>query len=337
MGKNKTAKDTAAKQPKKAKKAAAKAPEKKAKEEKSLDEFLENWGDDDENAESGDESNKDSGSESEDDEAANKAYMVGLKDNDPELYSYLKENDDELLNFDDSDSEDENGERSGAHEVPDSLEVASDDSEYEDDEEEEDSDGEEKVEAKTKKTKVTLKLLRDWEGKLGQDVTVAILNDVADAFKAAIDGLGSEVLEKANKKAKAEKAKEKAAASRFIVSGGQMFNAVVRLCLTKYEPALRRVLRLEKDASRPAAIKKSKRWSACNRSLKSYTMDLVRLISVLSERSVVTVLLKHVHQLIPFFAALPKSAKHLMKALIDSWSTHEDEGVRILAFLSIMR
>ena len=50
---------------------------------------------------------------------------------------------------------------------------------------------------------------------------------------------------------------------------GQLFNAVVRLCLSKMEPALRKVLRLnEKEASstmKASRLQKSKKWTACNR------------------------------------------------------------------------
>ena len=57
--------------------------------------------------------------------------------------------------------------------------------------------------------------------------------------------------------------------NRFVVKGGQMFNAVVRLCLSKMEPALRKVLRLnEKEASstmKASRLHKSKKWTACNR------------------------------------------------------------------------
>lgn len=116
----------------------------------------------------------------------------------------------------------------------------------------------------------------------------------------------------------------------------QNFNAVVRLCLTRLEPALRKVLRAEKE-SKPNKLKKSKKWSACNRALKTYTMELVRLLSVLTEASVVSALLKHVHAMLPFFSAVPKSAKNLTKVLVEKWSAADDEGVRILAFLSIIR
>ena len=73
------------------------------------------------------------------------------------------------------------------------------------------------------------------------------------------------------------------------------------------------------------------------RPLKLYTLELVRLLSVLSEASVASALLKHVHVMLPFYSALPKSAKQLTKVLVERWSADEDEGVRILAFLCLIR
>ena len=84
-------------------------------------------------------------------------------------------------------------------------------------------------------------------------------------------------------------------------------------------------------------MQKSKKWTACNKPLKLYTLELVRLLSVLTEASVVSALLKHVHAMLPFYSALPKSAKHLTRLLIERWSAHEDEGVRVLAFLCLIR
>ena len=73
------------------------------------------------------------------------------------------------------------------------------------------------------------------------------------------------------------------------------------------------------------------------RPLKSYTLELVRLLSVLSESSVASALMKHVHVMLPFFSALPKSRKQLTRLLVERWSADEDEGVRILAFLCLIR
>jgi len=49
-----------------------------------------------------------------------------------------------------------------------------------------------------------------------------------------------------------------------------------------------------------------------NKHLKSYTSDLVKLLSNLNTGSVQSALLKHVQNIVPYFAALPKNSKLLV-------------------------
>merc|ERR1719330_1807548 len=62
-----------------------------------------------------------------------KNYISSLQDKDPEFFQFLQENDEELLNFDESDSdgEEEEEKETGVHELPGQLEVASDESDFE--------------------------------------------------------------------------------------------------------------------------------------------------------------------------------------------------------------
>ena len=85
-------------------------------------------------------------------------------------------------------------------------------------------------------------------------------------------------------------------------------------------------------------VTKSKNWTKMNKHLKSYTSDLVSVTSsVLSSESVVSALLKHVHAILEYFAALPKSAKGLLKTLVSLWSTHKDDKVRVLAYMCVLK
>ena len=61
-----------------------------------------------------------------------------------------------------------------------------------------------------------------------------------------------------------------------------------------------------------------------------------QLLGSLTESSLLSVILKHVHQLIPFYAAFIKLSRVLCKRLVTVWCSAEDT-VRVLAFLSILR
>lgn len=60
-----------------------------------------------------------------------KRYLASLKNTDPEFFKFLKENDEELLHFDETSDDDDEQDEESVHQPPESLEVASDDSDYE--------------------------------------------------------------------------------------------------------------------------------------------------------------------------------------------------------------
>ena len=64
---------------------------------------------------------------------------------------------------------------------------------------------------------------------------------------------------------------------------------------------------------------------------------LVKLLSSITEASMVSALLRHIVEMTPYYAILPKSAKQLIKGLVNFWSTHPEEPVRVLAFMAILR
>jgi nucleolar complex protein 2 len=148
--------------------------------------------------------------------------------------------------------------------------------------------------------------------------------------------------QKKGKKGKEDKDNEpqKAAlpATKFIVDGGGIFNAVVRLCLTSMEPAVLKVCKLDNATEdfKPGKLVKCKKWQSLSRPLKAYTVDMVRLLSVVSEDTVKCALLKHCHQILPVFSTLPKSSKILTQLLISLWSTGE-EAVKVLCFMCLVR
>jgi len=338
--------------------------------EKNLDEFLDTWDDDssdeeeeniktsvvndgdlknenedDENSdeESYEEDSDEDDDESEDEEVKNKEknnvkegkgkiktgakdqknYISKLKEKDPEFFEFLQENDEELLNFDESSDDEEMTEKEKQeqkHKPPEKLEVASDESDFEDDEEN-------KSEPSGDKKKLNQAQVDAWVTALASQPSVKLVTEVMDAFKGAVAAVGA-----GNKDGD-----EKAIVSKYRVEGGTMFNSVVRMAVVNLVPSLKKVLRLDQEAEggqvRP---EKSKHWRKLERPLRNYMADLVTLLTRVSESSVLCVLLKHAHSMLPFYQAFAKGAKQLMNRLIIIWSSG-DETPRILSFMCIVK
>jgi len=252
-----------------------------------------------------------------------KNYISKLKEKDPEFFNFLQENDEELLNFDESSDDEEMSEKEKAeqkHQLPDQLEVASDESDFEDDKDDNE-------EPSGNKKKLNQAQVDAWVSSLTAQPTTAVVIEVMEAFKGAVEAVG----------AGGKEDEEKARSSKYRVEGGTMFNSVVRLAVVNLVPSLKKVLRMEQDESgsqnRP---EKSKHWRKLERPLRNYMADLVALLARVNESSVLCVLLKHTHSMLPFYQAFAKGAKHLMNRLITIWS-RGDETPRILSFMCIVK
>lgn len=70
--------------------------------------------------------------------------------------------------------------------------------------------------------------------------------------------------------------------------------------------------------------------------LMSYLKDLLNLLSGVTSENILTVLLKHLHQMSVYVACFSRISKQSLKKLIILWSTGE-ETVRVLSFLCILR
>jgi len=247
-----------------------------------------------------------------------KKYISSLKDQDPEFYEFLKENDEELLNFDESsDDEDEEGKEKeeGVHKPPESLEVASDESDFEDE------DSKNSTKSKKKLTQPQIDAIID---SLQKQPNMSNIQDVIEAFRGAVASIGA-----------GEKTDEAVAPPKYIVEGGTIFNSVIRMCVAYLQPALKTVLKLDSDNnSKP---EKSKKWRKIEKQVRVYLLELVTLLARVNEPSVFCVLLKHVHSMLPYYQAYQKGAKALMSRLINIWSSSSTETPRILAFMCLVK
>ncbi|CAI9610807.1 unnamed protein product [Staurois parvus] len=238
-----------------------------------------------------------------------KDQLSRLQDKDPEFYKFLKDNDQTLLNFNDSDSSDE---ESGVHQLPDHLEEKNED--------EGASDTEEKPKKKRKleQITVTMKMVHKWKSEAKTDLRPRLFHEIAQAFKAAVATTQGD---------------EGDDPSRFKIIDTEVFNALVTFCIRDL------FVRLEKKLDlKPAKGTKLSNPSSCalwkklRLDIKMYLNAVIQLLTCLTEATVGAALLQHVNNTVHFYLCFPKHTRQLLKQAIVLWSTGE-ETVRVLAFL----
>ncbi|KAG5344546.1 NOC2L protein, partial [Acromyrmex charruanus] len=204
------------------------------------------------------------------DPTEHKKSLIKLKDTDPEFYKYLKENDKNLLDFKVSDDEDDDNSsmNSNRHIPNENLVVASDDSDFQPEETEGDS-----------KKKITKQLLKNWQQEIQTDKSIITIKCAVEAFHAALDSVA--VLP--------DKTTE------YKVEGSAIFNGVMQLCIMYLPDAFKRFLKLDQESQE---AHKSKRFRKIRWILKLYLSDLIKLLESVASPSILTVLLKHLRQML---------------------------------------
>ncbi|XP_036387077.1 nucleolar complex protein 2 homolog [Megalops cyprinoides] len=242
-----------------------------------------------------------------------KDQLSRLKSKDPEFYKFLEENDQSLLNFDDSDSS-EDEEESKYHTLPSHLEEASSD------EEEEEKTKAPKSKKAAEVIKVTEKMVEEWRAAIKEEPSARLFREITQAFKAAVATTKGEAGDPC----------------RYKVEDSSVFNALVLFCIRDIFPALQKMLSLkpEKDQKKLVLPSSSPRWQKAQLDIKMYLSGLVQLLSCLTESTVVSAVLRHANQMVPYYLCLPKQCRLFLKQMIKQWSTGE-ETVRVLAFLAL--
>ncbi|CAB1452456.1 unnamed protein product, partial [Pleuronectes platessa] len=245
-----------------------------------------------------------------------KDQLSRLKNKDPEFYKFLQENDKTLLNFDDTDSSEDEDEKK-YHRLPTSLKDAYSD---EDDEDVEEGQKGSKKSKKEEATKVTEKMIEEWKAAMKKEPTVRLFREVTQAFKAAV----------------ATTKGEGGGPCRYKVADSSVFNTLVLFCIRDIYVALQRMLNLkpDKDQKRLVLPSSSPKWQKNHIDIKMYVSGVVQLLSCLTEATVIRAVLRHANQLVPYYLCLPKQCRHLVKQLLKQWSTGEETN-RVLAFLAL--
>ncbi|KAK1135323.1 hypothetical protein AOXY_G38204, partial [Acipenser oxyrinchus oxyrinchus] len=243
-----------------------------------------------------------------------KDQLSRLKQKDPEFYKFLEHNDRSLLNFDDSDSSGD--EDSKIHKLSSHQQEASD--------EDDDDDEVEEAAPKSKQSRdvirVTEKMVEQWKEAVQKELSAKLFREIIQAFKAAVATTKGDGVD----------------LGRYKVEDSSVFNALVSFCMRDLFASLQKMLQLKPDKDKKKLVlpSSSPRWQKAQIDIKMYLAGLVQLLSCLTETSVVSAVLRHANQMVPYYLCLPKQCRHFMKQLITQWSTGK-ETVRVLAFLAL--
>jgi len=282
-----------------------------------------------------------------------KTQLDSLKEKDPSFYKFLQENDEELLEFSDEGDEDESDDDDDddvEKEKKKTLDEASSDEQSDNDADGEQSDGEELSdkegeeadededeegkEDESKGKKVTENMIKRWTTGLEEN-SLKSLKLVLHAFHAAVQSLSPDEEDESEEGEKKKKGKEKHR-SKYVVKSASMYNTLMKMCLKHSIKVLEKNLTpaKQKKFNSTRLPSSSKLWTNIKIPLKHYLLDILQLLRVHTDVSVLTILLRHCQALSPYFACFPKISKMLLKRLTRMWCSGE-EHVRVIAFLCI--
>lgn len=314
-----------------------------------MDDFFNQFGDGDDDDESSDEEEQksvESSADSDDDddsvdlsddemeeaEARHGEEMQKLKENDPEFYKYLKNNEASLLEFgQDSSDSDGGGENGDADDNEGGIDDGSPEPEL--------------VKSGKKQILLTGEVLEKYERSAFAGYGLKGLKNIVSAYRSACH------LSDPN---------DTQAGSRFEIEESDVYDKLMVLCLGRCHDAFRYHLvgqgagsnndakkskkenNAENDDNQPISPKvlvKARRWSEVSSILHVFLKSTLYLLGEAKEPELLTFILQSLAKYIPFITPFPRIAKGLLKSLVSLWcapfESQNDHVVRLQAFLRI--
>jgi len=265
----------------------------------------------------------DAGAAIEDDEASESetAEPVGghredldaLAEKDPEFYKYLKENDAELLDFEEDAALPELDELSDAE--PPKKKKKKQEQPKPNSEEEED-------ERETDDAEVTMSMVEKWQAAMTEQKSLRAMRQVVLAFRAA-----------------AFVNDEDGKAYKYTISTPEVYHQLLVVSLTNVSKVLGHHLPVkELSSGRVRFSTDSKKFRTLTPLLKSHANSVHHLLESLSDAATIKLTLASLLPLLPYILSFKKVLKNLVKAVISIWSDPSStEATRINAFLLIRR
>lgn len=244
-----------------------------------------------------------------------KGAMEALAENDPEFYKYLKENDPDVLNFDEdgglSDAGDSSENEDIQHVGKESKAVVDDDSE-----------GSVEEESSGASAELTQAMVLKWKTALIKQHSLRAMRHVILAFRAA-----AHVNEDDDKEYK------------YAITSPEVFHSLLLTALNHVPEVLNHHLPIKESASGKLKIPTdTKKFKSLTPLLKSHISSLQHLLSTLSDASTLKVALSAITPLLPYLLSFKKILKGLVKTVVDIWSdSASTDATRITAFLVIRR
>lgn len=246
----------------------------------------------------------------EDEPQDHKGQLEALAQKDPEFYKYLKENDAELLDFDeendlvDVDALSENDEdppptkkqkKNARHDADDNA---------------------------VDKSAVTIAMVSAWKGSMTEKHSIRALRQIVLAFRAA-----AHLNDEDDKEFK------------FSIPNADIYHEVLTVALKDVPPVLNHHLPIKQSAAGKVRIPTdTQKFKTLSPLIKSHASSLHYLMSHLSDTATLKLALQSFEPLVPYLLQFRKFLKVIIKSVVSIWSDNSSaEVVRITAFLVLRR
>lgn len=250
------------------------------------------------------------GSDKEDGLEAHKDDLDALAEKDPEFYKYLKENDAELLDFDEDADLVEVDHLSEEEEVPKKKRKK--------------SKGKKGVqqEAEEDESEVTTAMIRKWKIAMVEQHSLRAMRQIVLAFRAAAY-------------VNSDDGKE----HKYSISSPDVYNELLLTALEHVPSVLSHHLPPKESVSGKVRIATdSKKYRTLTPLLKSHSASIHHLLENLSDAPTMKMTLSCLVPLLPYLLSFKKVLKTLIKTSVNIWSdTSTDEATRVTAFMLIRR
>jgi nucleolar complex protein 2 len=238
---------------------------------------------------------------------AHKGQLEALKEKDPEFYKYLKENDSELLDFDDHGDLAEVEDLSEAEEGPAKKKKKSNDA----DEEEESEDN-----------KLTVAMVKKWQKSMQEQHSMRAMRQAVLAFRSA-----------------AYVSEADAQNTKYSISDPDVYHQVLVTALQMVPKVLAHHLPAKETAAGKIRLSlDSKKFKTLTPLIKSHTSSVHELLINLTDASTLKLTLSSIEPMLPYLLQFRKLLKVIVKTVVGIWSDYSnEEATRIIAFLLIRR